>query len=164
MAKKKTILNTDDNIYTNKENKKIKNLIKWAVIAPIASLLLGAFAYHTLETTLTPPAVVVMEAAGETILMGAFETPDIAHPAGGMFKIVATEGGERRINISADFHIAHAPDPHIRINGVVIAKVANYEGAQSYPIPNFIMEDIMEVTIWCEIADISLGNGMISAL
>ncbi len=127
-----------------------------------ATLLAGAILYVLFFSLTTTKATVVAEVAGTELHMGMLETPDVAHPAAGMFTITATEGGMRSINFQDDFSIAHAPDPHVRINGKVIAKVVNYEGAQSYPIPNFISEDIMSVAIWCEIADVSLGNGMLT--
>ena len=127
-------------------------------ITHIIAFVLGAVLYVAADTILTPKATVIDEVAGTELNMGTITGPDVAHPAGGSFTIVATEGGMRSINFSDDFNIVHAPDPHVRINGKVIAKVVNYEGAQSYPIPNFIAEDIKVVSIWCEIADISLGD------
>ena len=127
----------------------------------LAGFILGIIAYVTFFSLTTEKATVITEVAGTELLSGTFETPDVAHPSTGSFTIVATEGGMRAIKISDDFTIVHAPDPHVRVNGKVIAKVVNYEGSQVYPIPNFIAEDITSVAIWCEIADISLGNGNI---
>lgn len=124
-----------------------------------AGMMLGALMTIGIYELATPEAKIVLEAQGTVIEMGSIETPDAAHPAGGSYEIVVTEGGMRAIKLSSDFHIVHAPDPHVRVNGKVIAKVVNYEGAQSYPIPNFI-GDVESVNIWCEIADISLGNGV----
>ena len=135
--------------------------MKKQLITIVLTAAITFFGYLGFDKVVTPKATVITEVAGTELLMGTLETPDPLHPAQGMFKIVASEGGMRTIEFSDSFAIAHAPDPHVRINGKVIAKVVNYEGAQAYPIPNFIDEDIMSVTIWCEIADISLGNGVI---
>ena len=154
-------IDTSDNIYTSVENKKIKKLIKWAYLGPLCGILFGVFGYIYFDAVLTPKATVVEEAAGIELLGGTIHDGDIAHPANGSFTIVASEGGGRVINFSDDFAIVNAPDPHVRINNVIVAKVVNYEGAQSYHIPNFILEDITSVHIWCEVADIALGVGII---
>ena len=133
--------------------------MKKNILIGLAGFILGIIAYVTFFSLTTEKATVITEEAGTELLAGTIEDADLAHPANGMFTIVATEGGMRSINFGDAFAIVHAPDPHVRINGKVIAKVVNYEGAQSYPIPNFIGEEITSVTIWCEIADISLGNG-----
>ena len=154
-------LDTSDNIYTKSENKRIKRLLTWAFIGPLFGLLIGVFGYIYFDTKLTPPATVIEESIGVELLGGTIHDGDIAHPANGSFTIVASEGGGRSINFSDDFAIVNAPDPHVRINNVIVAKVVNYEGAQSYHIPNFILEDIHSVHIWCEVADIALGVGII---
>ena len=130
----------------------------------VLTAIVTFFGYLAFDKIATPAATVIEEVAGTELLSGMLETPDVAHPAMGGFKVIATEGGMRSIMFDDMFAIAHAPDPHVRINGMVIAKVVNYEGAQAYPIPNFIDEDIMSVHIWCEIADISLGNGMFEGM
>ena len=108
----------------------------------------------------TPSAHVETTTGGTVIVSGVFETPDVAHPAAGGFEIVSDGKGGRLIRLDSDFSIVAAPDPHIRVNGKVIAKVVNVKGAQEYPIPNFV-GDIESVHAWCEIADISLGNGVL---
>ncbi len=127
------------------------------ILTNVAFFLLGIVAYVGFFSLTTEKATVIEEVAGTELLSGTFVDADLAHPASGMFTIVATEGGMRAIEIDSTFAIVHAPDPHVRVNGKVIAKVVNYEGAQVYPIPNFIAEDIESVTIWCEIADIPLA-------
>ena len=157
-------LNTDDNVYTSKENKLIKKLKTWVYLGPLFGILFGVFGYIYFDSKVTPPATVIEAEVGTELISGILMDGDIAHPANGMFTIVATDGGMRSINFSEDFAIVNAPDPHVRINNVVIAKVVNVEGAQSYPIPNFIKEDIMSVHIWCEVADIALGTGVFDSM
>ena len=108
----------------------------------------------------TPSAHVEVSQGGTVLASGDFVTPDVAHPAAGSFEIVSDGKGGRLIRLSDDFSIVAAPDPHIRVNGKVIAKVVNVKGAQEYPIPNFV-GDVTSVHAWCEIADISLGNGVL---
>lgn len=117
----------------------------------------GTVATVGLYEVLTPSAHIEVSAEGTSILSGTFTTPDPLHPAAGSFTVLSDGKGGRSLVLSEDFSIVAAPDPHIRVNGKVIAKVVNVTGAQSYPIPNFI-GDIETVTAWCEIADISLGN------
>ena len=127
------------------------------LIAMAASALIAVVAVVGLYEVLTPSAHVETTKGGTVLVSGDFVTPDPLHPASGSFEIVSDGNGGRIIRLSDDFSIVAAPDPHIRVNGVVIAKVVNVKGAQEYHIPNFI-GDIETVHAWCEIADISLGN------
>ena len=133
----------------------MKTLIAMAVSAAIAVV-----AVIGLYEKLTPSAHVETTSGGTVLVEGTFETPDVAHPAAGGFTIVSDGKGGRLIRLDSDFSIVAAPDPHIRVNGKVIAKVVNVKGAQEYPVPNFV-GDIESVHAWCEIANISLGNGVI---
>ena len=133
----------------------IKTLIAMGVSA-LAAVIAVIFIYEVA----TPSAHIETSSGGTVIVEGVFETPDPAHPAAGGFEIVSDGNGGRLIRLMDDFSIVAAPDPHIRVNGKVIAKVVNVKGAQEYPIPNFV-GDIESVHAWCEIADISLGNGVI---
>ena len=156
----KKILNTDDNVYTSKENKKIKKLVRWAILGPIAGLIIGVGGYLYFDAVLTPDAVVIEEVKGTELYSGTFMDADPAHKASGSFKIVADGMGGRSIMLGNDFEVANAPDPHVKINGTIIAKNM-YMGGQTFPIPNFIDEEITDVQIWCEIADISLAHSTI---
>ena len=130
----------------------IKTLIAMGVSAAIAVV-----AVIGLYEVATPSAHVEASTAGTVLVSGDFVTPDPTHPAAGGFEIVSDGKGGRFINLDSDFSIVAAPDPHIRVNGKVIAKVVNVKGAQTYPIPNFVGE-IKSVHAWCEIANVSLGN------
>ena len=117
----------------------------------------GVFGYIFFDNVLTPDATIIEEVMGTELYSGTFSDADPAHKAKGSFTIVADGMGGRTIMLSNDFEVANAPDPHIRLNGKVIAK-NNWKGGQVFNIPNFIAEDIEDVQIWCEIADISLAK------
>ena len=117
----------------------------------------GVFGYIFFDNVLTPDATVIEEVMGTELYSGTFCDADPAHKAKGSFTIVADGMGGRTIMLSNDFEVANAPDPHVRINGKVVAK-NNWKGGQVFNIPNFIAEDIKDVQIWCEIADISLAK------
>ena len=123
----------------------------------IAGIAIGIFGYIVLDNVLTPDATVIEEVQGVVLYEGEFMDADPAHKAMGSFSIVADGMGGRTIMLSNDFEVANAPDPHVRINGKVVAK-NNWKGGQVFNIPNFIAEDIKDVQIWCEIADISLAK------
>ena len=123
----------------------------------LSGLVIGVLGYITFDTVLTPDATVIEEAQGVVLYSGDFMDADPAHKATGSFTIVSDGMGGRKIMLSNDFQVANAPDPHIRINGKVIAK-NHWMGGQVFYIPNFIAEDIEDVQIWCEIADISLAK------
>ena len=129
-------------------------------ILVLVGVIAGVLGYIVFDTVLTPDAVVIEEVQGVTLLEGVFMDADPAHKATGSFTIVADGMGGRTIMLSNDFTVANAPDPHVRINGKVIAKNM-FQGGQTFPVPNFIGADITEVTIWCEIADVALGLGVI---
>ena len=120
----------------------------------------GIFGYIFFDNVLTPDATIIEEVQGVELYSGTFSDADPAHKAKGSFTIVADGMGGRTIMLSNDFEVANAPDPHVRINGKVIAK-NNWKGGQVFNIPNFIAEDIEDVQIWCEIADISLAKSSI---
>ena len=128
-------------------------------IAITVAVTLGGYIYF--DNVLTPDATVIEAVEGEVLLEGIFEDADPAHKAKGSFTILGDGMGGRVIMLGNDFEVANAPDPHVRINGKVIAK-NNWMGGQTFAIPNFIAEEITDVKIWCEIADISLGNGIIN--
>ena len=123
----------------------------------LAGVVAGVFGYITFDKYATPDATVIEAVEGEVLYSGTFMDADPAHAAVGSFTIVADGMGGRKIMLSNDFMVANAPDPHVRLNGKVIAK-NNWKGGQVFNIPNFIAEDIMDVQIWCEIADISLAK------
>ena len=133
----------------------MNKLVLAGIIA--ASVAGGTLATVGLYEVLTPSAHIETTVEGTSIASGTFVTPDPTHPASGSFEIISDGSGGRLIKLNEDFSIVAAPDPHIRINGKVIAKVTNVKGSSVYPIPNFIGE-IEEVHAWCEIADVSLGN------
>ena len=123
----------------------------------VIGMIVGIGGYIYFDNVLTPDATVIEAMEGEILYEGMFMDADPAHKAMGKFVILADGMGGRSIMLSNDFMVANAPDPHVRINGKVIAK-NNWKGGQSFAIPNFIAEDIMDVQIWCEIADISLAK------
>jgi hypothetical protein len=130
------------------------------LIAMGVSAFIAVIAVIGLYEVLTPSAHVETTSGGTVIASGKFVTPDPTHPAAGGFSIVSDGKGGRIIRLDDDFSIVAAPDPHIRVNGKVIAKVVNVKGAQEYPVPNFV-GDIESVHAWCEIANVSLGNGVL---
>ena len=123
----------------------------------LSGVVVGVLGYITFDKYATPDATVIEEVMGTELYSGDFMDADPAHKAKGSFTIVADGMGGRTIMLSNDFEVANAPDPHVRINGKVIAK-NNWKGGQLFAIPNFIAEDIKDVQIWCEIADISLAK------
>ena len=126
----------------------------------LAGVVAGVFGYISFDKYATPDATVIEAVEGEVLYSGTFMDADPAHTAMGSFEIVGDGMGGRKIMLSNDFMVANAPDPHVRINGKVIAK-NNWKGGQVFNIPNFIAEDIEDVQIWCEIADISLAKSSI---
>ena len=123
----------------------------------LVGVIAGIGGYIFFDNVLTPDATVIEAVEGVELYSGSFMDADPAHKAKGSFTIVADGMGGRTIMLSNDFQVANAPDPHVRINGKVIAK-NNWMGGQVFNIPNFIAEDIEDVQIWCEIADISLAK------
>ena len=123
----------------------------------LSGLVIGVLGYIGFDKYATPDATVIEAVEGVELYSGTFMDADAAHKAMGSFTIVADGMGGRTIMLSNDFEVANAPDPHVRINGKVIAK-NNWKGGQLFAIPNFIAEDIKDVQIWCEIADISLAK------
>ena len=127
------------------------------VLLLLVGVVVGVGGYIFFDNVLTPDATVIDEVQGVELYSGDLMDADPAHKAKGSFTIVADGMGGRTIMLSNDFEVANAPDPHVRINGKVVAK-NNWMGGQVFSIPNFIAEDIMDVQIWCEIADISLAK------
>ena len=121
------------------------------------SILVGVIGYIAFDQVLTPDATVIEAVEGKVLYSGDFKDADPAHRAKGSFKIIADGMGGRVIQLSNDFQVANAPDPHVRLNGKVVAK-NSFKGGQVFNIPNFIAEDIEDVQIWCEIADVSLAK------
>ncbi len=128
-----------------------KGLLGFVLGAVIA---LGGYIYF--DAVLTPDAVVIEEVVGTTLLEGDFMDADPAHKAKGSFTIVSDGMGGRQIMLSNDFEVANAPDPHVTINGEIIAKNM-FMGGQVFDVPNFVSEDITEVSIYCKIAGINLA-------
>ena len=118
-------------------------------------IAIGIGGYIILDKALTPDAVIIEEVQGEVLYQGEFMDADPAHKAKGSFTITSDGMGGRTIMLSNDFEVANAPDPHVRINDMVIAKNM-FKGGQTFPVPNFIGE-IESVKIWCEIADVALA-------
>ena len=127
------------------------------VLFGLIGLIVGIGGYIYFDNVLTPDATVIEAVEGEVLYEGMFMDADPAHKAQGGFTITGDGMGGRMIMLSNDFMVANAPDPHVRINGKVVAK-NNWMGGQVFNIPNFIAEDIEDVQIWCEIADISLAK------
>ena len=123
----------------------------------LIGIVVGIGGYIYFDKALTPDATVIEASMGEILYEGMFMDADPAHKAMGKFVITADGMGGREIMLSNDFMVANAPDPHVRINGKVIAKNM-FQGGQTFAIPNFIGEDIEDVQIWCEIADVSLAK------
>ena len=120
-------------------------------------LVVGIGGYIFFDNILTPDATVIEEAAGTKLYTGSFMDADPLHKAKGGFTIYADGKGGRFIMLSNDFQVANAPDPHVKINGVLIAK-NSWMGGQVFPIPNLIEEDVMDVRIFCKIAGIDLAH------
>ena len=135
--------------------------MKKGLLGLLGGLILGIGGYIYFDSVLTPDGTVIEEVQGTELLSGTFSDADPAHAAGGAFRIIATGDGGRVILLNQDFFVANAPDPHIEINGVLIAKNF-YKGAQVYPIPNLIGKDITSVNIFCKVAGINLGLGTIN--
>ena len=127
-----------------------------SILGLVAGLILGIGGYIYFDNVLTPDATVIEAMEGEVLYQGEFMDADPAHKAMGSFMIKGDGMGGRFIELSNDFQVANAPDPHVRINDKVIAK-NNWKGGQSFAIPNFIGEEIKSVKIWCEIANIALA-------
>ena len=129
-------------------------LILGAVVGAILATLGAMFVY---SDKFTPSAHIERTTEGTVLTSGTFYDNDPTHPATGSFEIVSDGKGDRWINFSEDFSIAKAPDPHLRVNGKIIARTG-WEGEQSFPIPNFISEDIESVIVWCEKFDVGLAK------
>ena len=127
------------------------------VLLVLAGVVIGIGSYIGFDKYATPDATVIEAAEGVVLYSGDFMDADPLHAATGSFKIKADGMGGRIIELSNDFTVANAPDPHVRLNGKVIAK-NNWKGGQVFAVPNFISEDIKDVQIWCEIADVSLAK------
>ena len=130
------------------------------VLLLITGIAVGVIGYITFDKYATPDATVIEAVEGEVLYEGMFFDADPAHKAVGSFTIVGDGMGGRMIMLSNDFEVANAPDPHVRLNGKVIAK-NNWKGGQTFAVPNFISEDIEDVQIWCEIANISLAKSTV---
>ena len=131
--------------------------MKNSLLGLIGGLVIGVFGYIVFDHVLTPDAAIIEAVEGEVLLEGKFMDADAAHVATGSFTITGDGMGGRMIMLSNSFSVVNAPDPHVRINGKVIAK-NKHLGGQTFAIPNFIGEDIEAVQIWCEIADIPLAQ------
>ena len=131
--------------------------MKKQLLTLILGLAIGVFGYVFFDTVLTPDAVVIDEVMGTELYSGTFSDADPAHKAMGSFTIVADGMGGRSIMLSNDFMVANAPDPHVKINGMLIAKNM-FKGGQVFPISNLISEDIHDVRIFCNIAGVDLAH------
>ena len=127
------------------------------VLLVLAGVVIGIGGYIGLDKALTPDAVVIEAVEGEVLYSGDFMDADPLHAAKGSFAIKSDGMGGRIIELSNDFEVANAPDPHVKINGTLIAK-NNWKGGQVFNIPNLIDEDIKEVVIFCKIAGINLAT------
>ncbi len=123
----------------------------------LVGVVVGVLGYITFDKVATPDAVVIEEVMGTELYSGTFMDADPLHKAMGSFTIVADGMGGRQIMLSNDFEVANAPDPHVMINGLLVAK-NNWKGGQVFPISNIIEKDIKDVRIWCEIAGIDLAH------
>ena len=123
----------------------------------IIGMAIGVIGYIGFDNILTPDAVVIEAVEGVVLTQGDFMDADPAHKAKGSFTIASDGMGGRVIMLSNDFEVANAPDPHVKIDGVLVAK-NNWKGGQTFHIPNFISEDISEVVIFCQIAGINLAT------
>ena len=139
-----------------KKKQNLKPVIMKNVLLVLVGAVVGIGGYLVFDNVLTPDAVVIEEVMGTELYKGTFMDADPVHKAKGMFTITADGMGGRTIMLSNDFEVANAPDPHVMINGVLIAK-NNWMGGQVFPIPNLIAEDIMEVKIFCKIAGVDLA-------
>ncbi len=135
--------------------------MKKALLGVLGGLILGVGGYLYFDEVVTPAGTVIEAVEGTELYSGTFADADAAHPATGSFSIVASDNGGRVILLGPDFQIVGAPDPHVEINGQLIAKTT-HGGIQAYPIPNLIGEDIMSVNIFCKIAGINLALGTIN--
>ncbi len=134
--------------------------MKKGLLGFAAGLIVGIFGYITFDKVATPDAVVIEEVMGTELYSGTFMDADPLHKAMGGFTIVADGMGGRQIMLSNDFEVANAPDPHVQINGMLIAK-NNWKGGQVFHIPNLIDEDITDVRIFCKIAGIDLAHSSV---
>ena len=130
------------------------------VLLVLVGVVVGIGGYIFFDNVLTPDAVVIEAVEGVTLLEGDFMDADPAHKAKGSFTIASDGMGGRVIMLSNDFEVANAPDPHVKIDGVLVAK-NNWKGGQTFHIPNFISEDVSEVVIFCQIAGINLATSTI---
>ncbi len=122
--------------------------------------IVGIGGYLAFDKIATPDAVIIEEVMGTELYSGTFMDADPLHKAMGSFTIVADGMGGREIMLRNDFEVANAPDPHVMINGLLVAK-NNWKGGQVFPISNIIEENIKDVRIWCEIAGIDLAHSTI---
>ena len=123
----------------------------------IFGLVVGVGGYIFFDGVLTPDATVIDAVEGTELYSGTFMDADPLHKAMGSFTITADGMGGRMIMLSNDFMVANAPDPHVMINGTLIAKNM-FQGGQVFPIPNLIDEHIDDVRIFCEIAGVDLAH------
>ena len=135
--------------------------MKKVLLGVLGGLLIGVGGYISFDKYLTPDATVIEAVEGKVLYTGTFSDADPAHKAMGGFSIVADGMGGRVIMLDNDFQVANAPDPHVQINGTLIAK-NNWKGGQVFNIPNLIAEDITEVKIFCKIAGIDLAVSTIN--
>ena len=131
--------------------------MKKGLLGLLAGLVIGIGGYIFFDSVLTPDAVVIEGAKGDTLYFGDFYDADPLHKATGSFTIHSDGMGGRVIMLSNDFMVANAPDPHVMINGMLIAKNA-WQGGQIFHIPNLVGERITEVKIFCKIAGIDLAK------
>ncbi len=135
--------------------------MKKGILGFLLGAVLSVGGYIYFDNVLTPDATVIEAVEGEELLSGTFSDADPAHKASGSFTINSDGMGGRVIVLSNDFLVANAPDPHVKINGTLIAKNF-WKGGQVFYIPNLIDEDITEVKIFCAIAGIDLAVSTIN--
>ncbi len=137
--------------------------MKKYLLGLVSGLILGVSGYLVFDEKLTPDGVVIEVPMGTELYSGTFSDGDVAHPASGSYSIVAADNGGRVIVLNSDFKIVGAPDPHVKINGQLIAKTT-HGGLQVYPIPNLIGEEITDLVIYCNIAKIDLAQSTINKI
>ena len=135
--------------------------MKTLIAAAFGAVLATLGAMFVYSDAFTPSAHIERSTEGTVLVSGEFFDNDPTHPASGSFEIVSDGKGDRWINFSEDFSIAKAPDPHLRVNGVIIARTG-WEGKQSFPVPNFITDEIESVIVWCEKFDVGLAKSTLN--
>ena len=83
-----------------------------SILGLVAGLILGVGGYIYFDNVLTPDATVIEAMEGEVLYQGEFMDADPAHKAMGSFMIKGDGMGGRFIELSNDFQVANAPDPH----------------------------------------------------